>query len=108
MRKSLICAALLCAAGSANADLVASNNRSELRLMAAPCDHPALVEAIAQVDAQIKPEERLTFRKGQASIPGETLALCWADTGEGTYVILLENGQALMAPVTAFVSRPGA
>jgi hypothetical protein len=99
--RNLICAAALAlAAGTAMADLVATNGRNELRLMTAACTNETVLE-------QIKPEWRDKFQRAHASIGGKPFAGCWVDTGEGAYIIFFDDGDRIAAPVTAFISSPG-
>jgi hypothetical protein len=98
--KSVLLAATLFAACSAMADLVASNGENELRLMPGPCVHGGIL-------GMLKPEHRPQFRKGQAWVEGKMFYACWADTGEGSYIVFYDDGDVKVYSVTSFTDKPG-
>jgi hypothetical protein len=96
MRKFIL-AALLCAAGSAMADYVASNDAGdELRLMNGACDHQDILD-------QLKPEFHSQFKRAQATIGGAVVRGCWIEIEEEkAFYVQFENGQGNVFPMGMF------
>lgn len=95
--RTLICAALLLAAGSAMADLVASNDQgNELRLGYAACDHQEILDTI-------KPEYHGDFHKGVAILGGNVIKACWINIPEEKMVyVVYETGASMAYPINIF------
>ncbi len=74
-------------AGAAHADLVYRNGLNELRIL--------------------KEEWRDKFKKSRVTIGEATIYSCWWDSGEGMYVIILEDGHLFGVPVESFIEVPG-
>ena len=98
-------AALLLAgvALSAQADLVARNDKAELRLLNAACTEKAILD-------QLKPEFHARFKAGRllAHDGSINLKVCWIDTGEGAYFVQFQDGDSGAIPVQVFTEEHGA
>jgi hypothetical protein len=94
--------ALVLFAGSAQADLVASNRAGdELRLMNGACTNERILEGI-------RDEWQDKFKAGQAAIKGKTIALCWIDVTEhGAYFMAFADGESIAMAVSSFIEQPG-
>lgn len=98
MLRHIVAVGFALAAGSALADLVAENGRDSLRLAQAPCSNEKVL-------ALIREEHRDKFKAAVANVAGQRYAACWADPGEGAYVVIYEDGDLGVVPITAFVER---
>jgi hypothetical protein len=96
MFKRALSAALLCAAFSANADLVATNGKNSLRLKQEPCTNAAILKTL-------RPEFHAQFKAGSAELNGKRFQACWIDTFEGSYFVTFDDGDDVLVPITAFI-----
>jgi hypothetical protein len=94
--RSLICAALLCAAPSFAGDLVARDKdaQAELRLMESKCSHGGTL-------AQLKEEYRDQFKNARLIVGKTFIYACWIEK-DGTAIVLLEDGTFMPVPMSAF------
>lgn len=100
MRKYLLILSLLLAI-PAQADLVVSRGKDELRLMTTPCVHGGVL-------GMLKPEWRDKFKKAQATVGGKMFYACWIDIPEDQAVwVLYEDGDGKDYPLAVFTESPG-
>lgn len=100
MKRLIVSAALALAASTSFADLVATHGQNELRLLQEPCTHEGIL-------AKINEQYRAQFKRATAYIAGETMAACWIDSGEGSYLVAFADGDVMVYSITAFIEQPG-
>lgn len=96
MKNPILMLLLVLAAAPAAADLVASTDSGETRLMAAPCDHPAILFHLNAATAARKPQKL-------RSIDGWTVrGGCWLREEDGSLTLLHEDGTVTNPPASRF------
>jgi hypothetical protein len=99
MRK-LLCAALLCAASIAHADLVAKQGDDWVSVFPGKCENAAVLELIA-------PPMRDEYHPAKAKFGGQDYAPCWRRVGDQLHLVYEDGDQGLI-PVTDFKQDFGA
>lgn len=91
--RSLVLAAIL-AAGSAHADLVATNGVDFLRLSPLPCEEPEII-------SKLEPNELEGLRAASAFVRGQIYRGCWL-LYEKTVIVGYVDGDVSFLPLKAF------
>jgi hypothetical protein len=95
MRRLLIAAALLCAAGSSFANTMVARQGSDwVRITDAPCTNENVLSRIA-------PGAHKQFRAATSGISGAPFAACWVPNG-GAALLVYEDGDRGIIPLNEF------
>jgi hypothetical protein len=96
MKRILIAAAML-AACTAMADLVATQGADSVRLTSVPCE-------AKHINAKVRSE----YRASSAVIGGRRFVACWTLLEKsGAALVLYEDGDFWVAPMSVFKNVPG-
>lgn len=97
--RSILCAALLCAAPVFAGDLVMKNkaNGSELRLLDASCTHGETLGHLNEVWRPKFKNARILSAKGHIEFYG-----CWIQHDAETAYVILQDGAEMMFPLAGF------
>jgi hypothetical protein len=88
--RSLVCAALLCAAGSAmSASLIAKQGNDWVRIYNQPCTDEKVLDRIPE-------PSRKGFQKANAMVGGKVYSACWAAGNGGVHLVYDDGDQGIV------------
>lgn len=88
--RSILCAALLCAASAHAAERVATQGKDEARISDAPCTNAAVL-------ALIDPAGHGDFRRAVTRFQGQTYEACWRVVGGYAHLVYEDGDQGAIA-----------
>lgn len=97
--RSIVCAALLCAAPAFAQQMVFKHGDNAVRIMDKPC-------VVASVLMHIPEPSRQAYRKADTKIDGQRYFACWRLVGDKVHIVYEDSDQGLI-PVSDFKEEQG-